>query len=157
MSTLTVSTTGYNAYAGLALFSFIIMFYANTAMFVFRFGQTIDSAHVRWMSRPQYAVAIAVAIISTFSVGMLLPMSYMTISPDDVRSTSRQKDADMFELLKDKPFIGLQVPLKHYQFPLGARVAFRKFRYDDKSSGAEMLGQHVRQEGGSGRRDVTLF
>ncbi|KAH7719224.1 hypothetical protein AAVH_13289 [Aphelenchoides avenae] len=99
----------YDAYIELTLFSFLIMLYANSAMFVFRFGQTVDSSFVRWMAHRRYGIGAAIAMVSTFSVGTLLPLNFLTISPDDVRSTARKTDAGLYEIIKSQPFFGMQL------------------------------------------------
>lgn len=106
---LNFSQDGYHGYAAALLISFIVMTYANAAMFVFRFGQTLDSGIVKWMTKPRYAVGIAAATILAISVGLLLPLNYLTISPDDVRVSARETDAILYDLIKDRPFVGIKV------------------------------------------------
>lgn len=106
----------YNVYGATILFSVVVMTYCNAAMFVFRFGQTTDSSWTKFMASPKWGFGIAAAIITVHSVGLVVPVNFLALSPDDVRRAVKDVDHAFYEIIKDRPFVavevGLAVPLR---------------------------------------------
>lgn len=108
---LNFSQTGYIIYTEIIGCSAVVMVYSNASMFVFRYGQTVDSRRLKKLADPRFGFGFAAATISVVCVGTVLPLSYLwtTSSPDQILQETEALDPILYELIKDKPFLGLEV------------------------------------------------
>ncbi|KAH7718993.1 BTB/POZ domain-containing protein 3-like protein [Aphelenchoides avenae] len=105
------STTAFHMYINVIFISAFTMLYCNAAMFAFRFLQAVGSKRIRLMAQPKTGIAIAVVVISFFAAGFMIPLNFVWVSEVETMHYAEKWDADLFELIRDRPFVGLQVSL----------------------------------------------
>lgn len=109
---LDLPQASYNVYGGTILFAVVVMTYCNAAMFVFRFGQTTGSSWTKMMASPKWGFGIATAVITVHTAGLVVPVNFLAMSPDDVRRAVKDVDLVFYEIINDRPFVGMEVGLR---------------------------------------------
>lgn len=83
--------------------------YCDTAKFVFRFGQTLNSDYVEYLSRPRHAVAIGVLCVALFGAATILPWQYGLVSEDIIRERMSIASPKTLADIGNLPIVALSV------------------------------------------------
>ncbi|KAH7718991.1 hypothetical protein AAVH_13529 [Aphelenchoides avenae] len=106
---LNPSPTSFQVYINVIFVSAFTMLYCNAAMFAFRFLQAVDSKLIRLMVQPKTAIAAAIVVVSFFAAGFMVPLNLISVSVDEQRLYAAESDEELFRLIRDRPFVGVEV------------------------------------------------
>lgn len=110
-SLLNISETGCHILLQAWVFAWITMIYINAAMFLFRYGQTVDNRALKLLGKPRYALTSAVLLLGLFGAGIIIPMQLSWVSEAVIKEAVYREDRQLFEMMEDKRVFGAEVRL----------------------------------------------